>query len=83
MTWGYRIITLMGIKEDDAGTKEEVIREQESIKEALRWHWDWGQFSFSLNNHKGYQKELPHWRGDFTKKCKSSVIREQVNISVS
>lgn len=38
MTWGYRIITLMGIKEDDAGTKEEVIREQEFIREALRWH---------------------------------------------
>ena len=40
MIWGYRVITLMGIKEDDAGTKEKVIREWESSKEALRWHWD-------------------------------------------
>ena len=38
MIWDYRVITLMGIKEDDAGTKEEVIRERESSKEALRWH---------------------------------------------
>lgn len=36
MIWDYRIITLMGIEEDDAGTKEEVIRERESSKEALR-----------------------------------------------
>lgn len=36
MIWDYRIITLMGIKEDDAGTKEEVIRGRESSKEALR-----------------------------------------------
>lgn len=38
MNWGYRVITLMGIEEDDAGTKEEVIGERESGKEALRGH---------------------------------------------
>lgn len=40
MIWGYRVIAMMGIKEDDAGTKEEVIRERESSKEALRGHCD-------------------------------------------
>lgn len=28
---------LLSIKEDDAGTKAEVIREQESSKKSLRW----------------------------------------------
>lgn len=40
MIWGYRAITKMGIKEDDAGAKEEVIREPESSEEALSGHCD-------------------------------------------
>lgn len=58
MLWGNRVITLLSIKEDDAGTKAEVIREQESSKKSLRWRWDWEQFCSSLNNHKCSQKGI-------------------------